>query len=85
MALMNCPECGKEVSDSAEQCPHCGFPIAKQNDRTPRKIKGLEICFIISLIACIVFLSLKVYFLGAICGAFSIFAIIVVFLLNRKT
>ena len=24
MALVNCVECGKEVSDKAEQCPHCG-------------------------------------------------------------
>lgn len=28
MALINCPECGKEnVSDSAETCPACGYPI----------------------------------------------------------
>ena len=27
MALIKCPECGKEVSTSAETCPHCGFPI----------------------------------------------------------
>ena len=25
MALVNCPNCGKPVSDSAEACPHCGF------------------------------------------------------------
>lgn len=24
MALVICPECGKEVSDNAERCPHCG-------------------------------------------------------------
>lgn len=27
MALINCPECGKEVSNAAESCPHCGYPI----------------------------------------------------------
>lgn len=27
MALIICPECGKEVSDRAEACPHCGYPI----------------------------------------------------------
>ena len=27
MALTNCSECGKEVSDIASTCPHCGFPI----------------------------------------------------------
>lgn len=27
MALITCPECGKEISDKAEICVHCGFPI----------------------------------------------------------
>lgn len=26
MALVNCTECGKEVSDKAAFCPHCGCP-----------------------------------------------------------
>ena len=25
MALINCPECGKEISDSTKICPHCAF------------------------------------------------------------
>lgn len=24
MALKKCKECGKEISDSAKACPHCG-------------------------------------------------------------
>ena len=29
MGLIKCPECGMEnVSDKAEKCPKCGFPIA---------------------------------------------------------
>lgn len=32
MALINCPECNKEISDRAEACPQCGFPIAKKNE-----------------------------------------------------
>jgi len=27
MALIKCEECGKEVSDKAETCPHCGAPV----------------------------------------------------------
>lgn len=27
MALIKCPECGKEISASASACPHCGYPI----------------------------------------------------------
>lgn len=29
MALINCPECGQQVSNAAEACPHCGFPVAR--------------------------------------------------------
>ena len=27
MALINCPECGKEISDKAKNCIHCGYPL----------------------------------------------------------
>lgn len=27
MAMMKCPECGKEISDRAVYCPNCGCPI----------------------------------------------------------
>ena len=27
MALITCPECGKEISTKASVCVHCGFPI----------------------------------------------------------
>ena len=29
MALIKCPECGREISDQAVSCPHCGFPLSK--------------------------------------------------------
>lgn len=28
MALIMCPECGQKISDKAEKCPNCGYPIA---------------------------------------------------------
>lgn len=31
MALINCPECGKEISDRAPACIHCGFPLSLVN------------------------------------------------------
>ena len=31
MALIKCPECGKEISDRAQACIHCGCPIAADN------------------------------------------------------
>lgn len=27
MALIKCKECGQEISDKAEFCPRCGFPV----------------------------------------------------------
>lgn len=27
MALVSCPECGKQVSDRASTCPNCAFPL----------------------------------------------------------
>lgn len=29
MALIKCPECGKEISDKAKVCIHCGYPISE--------------------------------------------------------
>lgn len=29
MALINCPECNKEVSGTALKCPSCGFQLRK--------------------------------------------------------
>lgn len=26
MSLIKCPECGNQISDKAEKCPHCGIP-----------------------------------------------------------
>lgn len=32
MALIKCPECGKEVSDKAKSCIHCGYPLDECKD-----------------------------------------------------
>lgn len=48
MALINCPECKKEISDNASACIYCGYPLAeelkkekvtatKQRDTLPKK------------------------------------------------
>lgn len=31
MALIICPECGKEISDKASACPNCGCPVDEYN------------------------------------------------------
>ncbi len=56
MALIACPECGREVSDKALACPHCGNPIAPA-ERPPvvgravaTAAKGLGVLLIILII-----------------------------------
>ena len=40
MALINCPECGKEISDKAKTCIGCGFPLESYMYREKQKEKG---------------------------------------------
>ena len=35
MALIKCPECGKEVSSMAPNCPFCGYPLAGPVQQRP--------------------------------------------------
>jgi len=37
MALVQCPECKREVSSKASTCPHCGHPIGGAEGSTPAK------------------------------------------------
>ena len=48
MAIINCPECNNKVSDKAESCPNCAFPINNKNIiiRTPESKEG---CFLQTL------------------------------------
>lgn len=44
MALINCPECGKQnVSDTALACPQCGFAVREHTEiRQREQTKGLQ-------------------------------------------
>lgn len=33
MALIKCAECGKEISDSAKTCIHCGYKLKKKKEK----------------------------------------------------
>ena len=33
MAIIKCPECGENVSDKAEVCIHCGYPLKEAVDQ----------------------------------------------------
>ena len=42
MALMNCPECGKEISDKAKICIYCGYPLEDENAKKETDIQCQE-------------------------------------------
>ena len=43
VALIQCPECGKDISDKAETCPHCGCPMkAKPDIVNGRQVQTIE-------------------------------------------
>lgn len=44
MAIIQCPECKKEVSDKAQFCPSCGYAIgATVVEQTSKKWKRLQL------------------------------------------
>lgn len=40
MALIKCPECGREISDKATSCPHCGNLVNQQGKESYRNTKN---------------------------------------------
>lgn len=57
MALIKCTECGKEISDSAVSCPHCGYKTSR--GQTVTQAKG----FMSQYVVAVVFLLLGVVLL----------------------
>ena len=56
MAMISCPECGKEVSDTAFDCPSCAAPLRKPQRSFFGKIfKWSFILFNILMIAWMIF------------------------------
>ena len=54
MALINCPECGKEISDSVKKCIHCGAKIKKRKPIS-KKVVLIILCIIIMVAGLVVF------------------------------
>lgn len=61
MAIINCPECGKEVSDKARTCPSCGYRINTPPNQIGRAItahKGLFFLAVLIIISICFFAAL---------------------------
>lgn len=43
MALIKCPECGREISDKAAICPGCGYPFSEHPDNKNEELIGVSV------------------------------------------
>jgi len=46
MALIHCPECNTKVSEKAEKCPQCAYPL---KSLIPINVKNNDGCFLQTL------------------------------------
>ena len=50
MALINCYECGKQVSDKASACPHCGAPMDEIDIMNYQTDKNIQESFTVEIL-----------------------------------
>jgi len=75
LALINCNECGKEVSDNAKACPGCGNPVSeapevKINTNTTKNINTMAL--VGCLLGIVAWLSSSFGIIGVCACVFSI-------------
>lgn len=77
MALIKCPECGKEISDTAKNCINCGYVLKEENNTAqPQTVivapekgksaknslnKGVTIILVIMSISLIVYILINIF------------------------
>lgn len=72
MALIKCKECGKEISDTADKCIHCGCPLHNENNNGNKQVSNVYIWlvailpFLSVLLLWVVWYLLESYFIGMI-------------------
>lgn len=87
MAMIICPECGKEISDKATACPNCGCPInntaavtlngapvtsRNEENNEKNKKRKLEKDSIMSIFAVIFSLIIPISIIGGILGVIDL-------------
>ncbi len=72
MALKDCPECGKQISDVAQSCPYCGYPINPPVIRSqpmlpkPKRHNGCWIALIVVVVIICLIIGLLSYLAAGI-------------------
>lgn len=47
MALIKCPECDKEISDTVKKCPNCGYNLKSKENKKNKKIIFIVVAVIL--------------------------------------
>ena len=65
MALIKCRECGKNISDEASSCPHCGAPIKLDEvyNEKEEKIVTVKVSKFVIIMYCILINALRRIFI----------------------
>ena len=59
MALINCPECKKEVSNTAGACPNCGYPINFEAKKQKKRKNGITF-FLLVLLSILIIIYVRI-------------------------
>lgn len=75
MALIKCPECGKEISDTTPSCPHCGYQLSTVTSTvSPTKIGEVKTSIPAGIV--LVLLGVALIYLGCLAAfVLSVFAV----------
>lgn len=62
MALIKCPNCGKEINDKLINCPYCGYKISLKNLKQKPQSNSVVSAIVIAIIVLVVLIPLKACF-----------------------
>ena len=59
MALIKCSECGKEISDKARKCPHCGTKYKSENENDRKGFPTSVMFILIVIFVAVIFIIMN--------------------------
>jgi predicted amidophosphoribosyltransferase len=68
MGMIECPQCGEEISDQANSCPHCGFSVRvarlgryleRRQKEHPITYKALKFLFMVIVFGVVFWLLIR--------------------------